>query len=84
MSFSYCVYNVFLKYLHAKKSGQKWPKMVPSGQEWPEMAKSGQKWPEFSKDSRNPSFRLEKITEECIKHAFIACGIVDKNGPYDV
>ena len=46
--------------------------------------KSGQKWPEFFEDLWNPSFRVEKITEECIKNAFIACGIVDKQGSYDV
>ena len=56
----------------------KWPKSCQ------EVAESGQNWPEFSEDSRNPSFRLEKITEKCIKNAFIAGGIVDKNGSYDV
>ena len=59
-------------------------KVVKSGQKWLKVARSGQKWPEVSEDSRNPSFRWEKITEEYIKNAFIACGIVDKHGSYDV
>ena len=42
------------------------------------------KWPDVSEDLRNLSFRWEKITEECIKNAFTACGIVDKDGSYDV
>ena len=50
-----------------------------SGQKWPNVIKSGQKWPKFSKDLRNQSFRWEKITEECIKSAFIACGFVQCN-----
>ena len=81
---SYCVYNVFPKYLYAEKSDQKWSKVTRSGQKWPKVTKSGQKWPEFSEDLRNPSFRWERITKKCVKNAFIACGIVDKDGSYDV
>ena len=61
--------------------------MAKSGQEWPGVARSGQTWPgmaRFKEDLRNPSFWWEKVTEECIKNAFIACGIVDKHGPHDV
>ena len=72
------------KWPEVTKSGQKWPEVTKSGQKWPEVVRSGQKWPEFSEGSRNPSFRLEKITGVCIKNAFIACGIVDKHGSCDV
>ena len=54
------------KWPKVAKSEQKWPKVVNSGQKWPEVAKSGQKWSRFSEDLRNSSFRLDKITEECI------------------
>ena len=62
------------------RSDQKWPKLVKTGQNRPEVARSGQKGPEFSEDLRNQSFRLEKITGECIENAFIAGGIVEKHG----
>ena len=75
------------KWSRVAKSGQEWPKVTGSEQKWPEVVKSDRKWPEFSKGLRNQSFRLEKITEEhssVIKNAFIACGIVDKNGSHDI
>ena len=72
------------KWSEVVRSGQKWSEVAKSGQKWPIVAKSGQKWLEFSEDLGNPSFQWEKVTEECIKNAAIACGIVDKHGSYDV
>ena len=54
--FTFCVYNIFPKYFHAKKSGQKWPKKVAkSGQKWLKVAKSGQKWPKVAKSGQKRS-----------------------------
>ena len=67
------------------RSGQKWPKVVKSGPKWQKMAKIGRKVARILRKFKEiQAFDWEKITEGCIKNAFIACGIMDKDGSYDV
>ena len=69
------------------RSGQKGPEVIKSGQKWSKVIKSGQKWPKVARILRRfkeSKLSIGKITEECIKNAFFAGGIVDKHGSYDV